>query len=93
MLSVTVEVYGTLRLRTKRKYIYVEIPEVSDRKDLAFALSKVCPDLVGIAINSDATDFNDTYSINLNGLTFLDNDSFRVMSGDSIILLSNQAGG
>ncbi len=71
----------------------MEIPEVSDRKDLAFALSEVCPDLVGVAINNDGTDIKDTYSINLNGLKFLDSTSFHVVSGDSIILLSNQAGG
>ena len=93
LVPVTVEVYGTLRLRTKRKHLCVEIPQVCDRHNLAFALSKVCPELVGIAINNEGTDIKDTYAINLNGLKFLDGNNFHVNSDDSIILLSNQAGG
>ena len=53
----------------------------------------MCPDLVGIVINYEGTDIKDTYAINLNGLKFLDGNNFHVNSDDSIILLSNQAGG
>ena len=75
LVPVTVEVYGTLRLRTKRKYLCVEIPQVCDRHNLAFALSKVCPELVGIAINNEGTDIKDTYAINLNGCLLYTSDA------------------
>ena len=57
------------------------------------ALALACPALVGHTIRPDLGDLQDGYLLNRNGVAFLTGDDFHLQPGDSLLLLSSQAGG
>jgi len=63
------------------------------RREFLFALAEACPSLVGPVIGEDLTKLQDGYILNRNGLAFLNEDRLSLSSGDSLLILSSQAGG
>ena len=51
------------------------------------------PLLVGTVVREDLTGFLDSYTVNLNGVEFIDDRSRRLSDGDSLLVFSSQAGG
>ena len=92
-ITVKVELFGTCRLRSGRDEVSLVLtPEVS-RRDLVRTLAQACPSLVGSAIRKDLGDLEDGYLLNRNGTAFLSEEMLSLSAGDSLLLLSSQAGG
>ena len=92
-VMVKVELFGTPRIHCGRKAVVLAVPHPADRSSLLAALADQCPSLVGHGLKDDLTDLDDGYVFNLNGLSFLGGDDFTLADGDSLLLLSSQAGG
>ncbi len=92
-ITVKVELFGTCRLRSGRDEVSLVLtPDVS-RRDLLQTLARACPSLVGSAIREDLSGLEDGYLLNLNGTAFLSGEMLTLRAGDSLLLLSSQAGG
>jgi hypothetical protein len=92
-LPILVELYGTPRLRTGRREVALELRPESSRKEVVLALAEACPELVGHAICHDLSDLDQGFVFNHSGRTFLTGDRFSFQPGDTLLLLSSQAGG
>jgi hypothetical protein len=92
-LPILVELYGTPRLRTGRREVALELPPETSRREVVLALAEACPELVGHAICYDLSDLNQGFVFNQGGRTFLTGDRFSFQPGDTLLLLSSQAGG
>ena len=92
-LPILVELYGTPRLRTGRREVALELRPESSRKEVVLALAEASPELVGHAICHDLSDLDQGFVFNHSGRTFLTGDRFSFQPGDTLLLLSSQAGG
>ena len=96
---VTVELFGMARISAGASSISLEVGSQSPVATLLDALGHACPELVGNALcvsDDGTTAIADGYALNRNGLVFLPPDVDAPLdwaSGDSLLLLSNQAGG
>ncbi len=96
---VTVELFGMARVRAGASSISIEVGSQSPVTTLLDALGHACPELVGnaLCVSDDGTiAVADGYALNRNGLVFLPPDVDAPLdwtSGDTLLLLSNQAGG
>ncbi len=94
-IAITVELFGTARLKAGVSAVPLRIDPTATMAELSQALSRECPALLGNAL-TDTGAIADGYALNRNGLAFLasDPDAFlHLESGDTLLLLSNQAGG
>lgn len=92
-ISVTIELFGSPRILGGVKSLDLAIPTPACRENLIAALAGQCPALVGHGLKEDLTDLEEGYVFNRNGLAFLGGDDFTVEDGDSLLLISSQAGG
>ena len=92
-VSVKVELFGTARLATGKRAVEVVLPNNASRRDFVRALAAACPQLVDHVIRPDLTGLQDGYLLNRSGKTFLQGDAISVAPGDSLLIISNQAGG
>ncbi len=92
-IAIKVELFGIPRLAAGRREIELDLPPEASRLGFAEALAEACPALVGKVIRDDLTGLQDGYVLNRNGLAFLKSEPLNVQDGDSILILSNQAGG
>jgi hypothetical protein len=92
-VTVPVELFGTPRLRAGRPVVEVILPQGASRRQVVGALAKACPELVGHAILDDLSGLQDGFVFNRGGTAFLSGEQFSIQQGDSLLLLSNQAGG
>ncbi len=91
--SVWVELFGTPRLRAGRRQVELVLPAEAGRRQVVRALAAACPELVGHAIRDDLSDLRQGFVFNRSGRAFLSGGRFSIRPGDSLLLLSNQAGG
>ena len=92
-VSVKVELFGTARLATGKRAVEVALPTNVSRRDFVSALAAACPQLVDHVIRPDLTDLQEGYLLNRGGRAFLRGDAISVAPGDSLLIISNQAGG
>ena len=92
-VSVRVELFGTPRLHAGLREVDLELPAEANRQQIIQALAKACPSLVGQVLRDDLSGLQEGYIFNRNGTAFLSGDSISLQSGDSLLLLPNQAGG
>ncbi|MCY4366059.1 MAG: MoaD/ThiS family protein [Chloroflexi bacterium] len=92
-VSVTVELFGSPRILGGAKAFDLAVPAPVSRENLIAALADRCPALVGHGLRDDLTDLEEGYVFNRNGLAFLGDGEFAVEDGDSLLLISSQAGG
>ena len=96
---VTVELFGMARMNAGASSISLEVGSQSPVATLLDALAHACPELVGNALcvsDDGTTAIADGYALNRNGLIFLPPELDTHpdwVAGDSLLLLSNQAGG
>lgn len=88
-----VELFGTARLVAGRAHVPIELRGAGSVRQVVIQLAETCPGLVGKAIRDDGQGVVEGYVLNLNGVSFVDCLEQPVESGDSVLLLSNQAGG
>ncbi len=92
-INIRVELFGTPRLRSDRREVALTLPPGAGRNQLVRALARACPALVGCGLRQDLADLEEGYVFNRNGVAFLGEGDFSLQDGDSLLLISNQAGG
>ena len=96
---VTVELFGMARVHAGVNSMDLSVDAQAPVADLLRALAQELPGLVGNALRQadDGTiALTDGYALNRNGLVFLPPEvdpPLDWVAGDSLLLLSNQAGG
>ena len=99
VVVITVELFGMARIHAGVSSVTLRVGARTPLPALVDALARECPALVGNALHraeDGAVAVADGYALNRNGLAFLSPDTDAVwpwQEGDSILLLSNQAGG
>ena len=94
-VAVTVELFGTARIKAGVGVVALQIAADSTAADLGRELARACPALLGDVV-LDGGVVADGYALNRNGLAFLPPDGdapLGLQTGDTLLLLSNQAGG
>ena len=93
-VTVRVELFGNARLLAGRRYVSVHLAGDCDLGDVAEAIARECPALVGPVVREDLGGFLDSYTVNLNGVKFVgDGLQQRLKDEDSLLVFSSQAGG
>ena len=92
-VNVLLELFGQARLMTGLSEVEVALPLRSRVGDVASALAQLCPELVGDVIRGDVSGFQDSYVLNLNGLSFVEDGWLAPEPGDRLLVFSSQAGG
>ena len=94
-VSVKVELFGMARMQAGVNAITLSLDATATVADLSRGLIHACPALVGTVLSEDGA-IADGYILNRNGLTFLPSESgalLQLAECDTLLLLSNQAGG
>lgn len=98
-VAITVELFGMARVHAGVGAIELAVDAQAHVAALMEALAQECPGLIG-SVLSRADDGTvavaEGYALNRNGLVFLPPDARAPLNwaaGDSLLLLSNQAGG
>lgn len=92
-VSIKVELFGTARLAAGKRAVEVSLPTNANRRDFVSALAAACPQLIDHVLRPDLTDLHEGYLLNRGGKNFLKGDILSVNPGDSLLIISNQAGG
>ena len=88
-MPVHVELFGIPRQRAGLKELDVE---ANNLRSLFVELGRAIPQLVGVCLEDDGQ-LNPGYLANLNGRAFVTDTETRLDDGDSILILSADAGG
>lgn len=91
-VTINVELFGNARLLAERKLVRLSIADDCALSDIAEGIGLQYPALVGTVVREDLTGFLESYTVNLNGVEFID-DRRRLSDGDSLLVFSSQAGG
>lgn len=98
-VCVTVELFGMARVHADARSFSIEVASPTSVTALLGEVAWECPALVGNALcvsDDGAIAVADGYALNRNGLVFLSPDTdeqLEWVAADSLLLLSNQAGG
>ena len=92
-MRVTVELFGSPRLICGQKTFALDMEGEASLGVLIRELSLLCPELVGRIIKDDLSQIHDSYTFNLNGRKFIWENSVSLSEGDTVMLISSQAGG
>ena len=93
LVSIRVELFGRARIVSGQREVEISIPEKAYSGDVAAALAEIAPELVGQVISRDGSGLLESYTLNVNGTTFVAEDQLQLKPGDAILLFSSQAGG
>ncbi len=92
-LTCTVELFGVARLKAKTDRVPLTLPAGANLGDALAALAAAIPNLVGPVLTADRRALMAGYTCNLNGTEFTRDLQTPLRSGDSLIILSSDAGG
>ena len=92
-ITIRVELFGRARIVSGRREVEIAVPEKAYSGDVAKALAEIAPELVGQVISGDGSGLLQSYTLNINGMSFVTDDQLNLKTGDSILLFSSQAGG
>ncbi|MGH7966083.1 MAG: molybdenum cofactor guanylyltransferase [Candidatus Binatia bacterium] len=92
-VSCTVELFGVARLKAKIAKVPLILPAEADLADALAALAEKIPDLIGPVLTDDRRGLTGGYACNLNGREFVHDMRTRLQPGDSVLILSSDAGG
>ena len=92
-IHCTVELFGVARLLAKTKDVSLALPTDATFSHVFAALAEKLPVLVGRVISPDGDRLVNGYACSVNGLDFVRTATATVNPGDSIIILSADAGG
>lgn len=92
-VKARVELYGLARLAAGLREVEVRLPTMAGEREVARALARACPLLVGTVLRPDGDGLQEGYALNLGGRVFLASEPQRIQPGDAILLISSQAGG
>jgi molybdopterin-guanine dinucleotide biosynthesis protein A len=92
-IHCTVELFGVARLITQTRQVSLALPSGATFSQVFAALGEKLPVLVGRVISPDGSSLVNGYACNVNGLEFVRTSAAKVNPGDSIVILSADAGG
>ena len=95
-VTCTVELFGVARLRAQTTHVGLTLPADADLSVALAALAEAVPALVGPVLMQDAdkrVQFVPGFVCNVNGQAFVRDMRTVVQTGDSILILSSDAGG
>jgi len=81
------------RLKAKTARVSLTLPAGANVSDALASLAEAIPDLVGPVLTADHRALMAGYACNLNGTEFTPDLHTPLRSGDSLLILSNDAGG
>ncbi len=90
---VRVELFGLARSLVGQRALVLDFPGEVTVADALARLAADHPSLVGPVIRPDGLGLTEGHALNLNGRMFLEDVGTTVGSGDSLLILSNTAGG
>jgi molybdopterin converting factor small subunit len=93
LVAVNVELFGNARLLAGRSLVRLNVADDCALRDIAEEIGRRYPALVGTVVREDLTGFLDSYTVNLNGVEFINDRHQRLSEGDSLLVFSSQAGG
>lgn len=93
LVTVTVELFGNARLLAGRHCLRLRVEDDCALGGVAEAIGREHPALVGTVVREDLSGFLESYTVNLNGVEFIDDGHERLSDGDSLLVFSSQAGG
>ena len=93
MVTIDVELFGNARLLAGRKVERLSVANDCALGDIAREIGRRRPALVGAVVREDLSGFLESYTVNLNGVEFIDERRQRLSDGDSLLVFSSQAGG
>ncbi len=93
MMQCTVELFGVARLLSHTREVSLTLPRDATFSHIFAALAETLPVLVGRVITPDRTHLVDGYACSVNGLEFIRTPTATVNPGDTIVILSADAGG
>ena len=73
--------------------VTLALPVDVELSQIVRALASECPELVGNVIRQDLSGLEDGYAFNRSGIAFLGDGTVSLKPGDSLLVLSSQAGG
>ena len=91
--QVPIELFGTARIRGGTRMVTLALPSYVELGQIVQALAAECPALVGNVIRRDLSRLEDGYTFNRSGVAFLGGETVSLHPGDSLLVLSSQAGG
>jgi molybdopterin-guanine dinucleotide biosynthesis protein A/molybdopterin converting factor small subunit len=92
-VDCTVELFGVARLVANTREVSLALSPGATVADVLASLAEKLPALVGRVISPDRQSLVDGYACNVNGLQFVRSMAAPITSGDSIVILSADAGG
>ncbi len=92
-VNISIELFGTARMACGRRRLEGRVPANASIGDVASALAKICPELVGVALREDLSGLLESYILNLNATEFVESEELTLRDGDILLLFSSQAGG
>ena len=92
-VTINVELFGNARLLAGSKLVRISVADDCGLGDIAEEIGQQHPALVGTVVKEDLTGFLNSYTVNLNGMEFIDDQRRRLSEGDSLLVFSSQAGG
>jgi molybdopterin-guanine dinucleotide biosynthesis protein A/molybdopterin converting factor small subunit len=92
-LNCTIELFGVARLKAKTDRVSLTLPAGADVQAALTALAEAIPELVGPVLTPNSRTLTAGYACNLNGTEFLPDLHTPLRAGDSLLILSSDAGG
>jgi molybdopterin-guanine dinucleotide biosynthesis protein A/molybdopterin converting factor small subunit len=92
-IHCTVELFGVARLTAQTTQVSLELPSGATLSQVVEALAEALPVLVGRVISPDRNSLVNGHACNVNGLQFVRTSAAPINEGDSILILSADAGG
>ena len=89
----TVELFGVARLRAKTGSVSLSLPSGADLASVLAALADRLPALRGSVLSQDARRLGRGFACNVNGEAFITDMRTPVGEGDSVLIVSSDAGG
>ena len=89
----SVELFGLARSIVGRRVVAIELPAEARVADALARLAADYPELVGRVVRADGGGLTEGHILNLNGRTFVEDVCAEIRAGDTLLILSNTAGG
>ena len=92
-VTCVVELFGVAQMLAKAREVPLTLPPGATLAHLYTALAASMPALAGRVVAASGAELVEGYACNVNGLHFVRDSTARVNSGDSIAIMSADAGG
>ncbi len=92
-ISCTVELFGVARLKAKTGRVSLSLPSGANLGAVLVALADQLPALRGSVLSQDASQLGRGFACNMNGEAFVKDIRTPVREGDSVLIVSSDAGG